>query len=308
MDNNVENTNVENVETLVEETEVLEPFVDTTNIVPVAPPVAVAPPPVQEKVETEVLENKENVEQLEEHSVTDGTAVSVDTTVQTPVPTGTPVAVSNVQGESLPGAVPVEEGAVEVGKPLNEVQIGEVKTSNFKYIMTILLFLVLGGTILFMPEISQYMAQLEYEKNNASVPKITTGTLKCELSRNSDNFDMNYEYKFSFTDNKFKKLTFVSETRGDSNLDEVELDKLHNECLFLKEVTQTLKGISVNCELKSGTMTRAQILNYADIDTEAAYSAYSEAGGVYPDYNYLEDMDGIEKNMKAAGYTCERYS
>ena len=34
------------------------------------------------------------------------------------------------------------------------------------------------------------------------------------------------------------------------------------------------------------------------IDVEQAYAAYSEAGGIYPEYKYLQDMDSIEKNMK----------
>ena len=168
------------------------------------------------------------------------------------------------------------------------------------------LFIVLGGTIIFMPEINDYIKRLEFERNNTVQEKITTGFLKCEYARNSENLDMVFNYKFSFDDNKFKKLTFISETRGDANLDASELDKLNNECLILKEETKKIKGISVDCDFSKDTVTKTQILDYADIDVQEAYSAYSEAGGVYPDYNYLEDMDKIEKNMKAAGYTCER--
>ena len=133
-----------------------------------------------------------------------------------------------------------------------------------------------------------------------------TGFLKCEYSRSSENLDMNFSYKFSFDDNKFKKLTFISETRGDANLDAQELEGLNNECLTLKTVTEDIKGIAVDCNFTTDTVTKTQVLDYSEIDVQAAYSAYSEAGGVYPDYNYLEDMDKIEKNMKAAGYTCER--
>ncbi len=281
MDNN--NVN-ENTEYLNEETEILEPFVDTTTIVPVAPPVAVAPPKVEETVAPAPVE----------------AALAQEST-----PVSTPVVEAVPEQQVQP--TPVEENAYEAKEPLKEVVVGqEEKTSNFKYIFTFILFVVLGGTIIFMPEISKYMAQVKYEKENANAPKIIDGSLKCQLSRSSDKFDMDFKYEFIFNDNKFKKLNFVSETKGDANLDAQELEVLYNECLTLKNVTESIDGIIVGCDYGSGKVTKTQRLDYANIEVDKAYTAYSEAGGVYPDYNYLEDMDKIEKNMKAAGYTCER--
>ena len=296
MDNNVEVKEYDN-----EETEILEPFIDTTDIVPVAPPVAVAPPPVEVVAETEVLNEEvpvveEKVETLE----------SENTAVVSPIQES----VESSEAPAIPEGQPiVEDGVINLEAAMKEVKIGNQNQNqgNFKYIMTIILFIVLGGTVIFMPEISGYIAQVKYEKTYATTPKIMTGTLKCELSRNSDKFDMNYVYKFSFDDNKFKKLSYVSETRGDANLDEVELEKLNNECLLLKNITESIDGIIVSCDYRTGTVTKSQALDYSKIKVEDAYTAYSEAGGVYPDYNYLEDMDNIEKNMKAAGYTCERF-
>lgn len=293
MDNNVEN----NTEYLNEETEVLEPFVDTTGIIPVAPPVAIAPPKVEEVTTEPVAENSVPTEE----------ATAVDNTV--PVENA-PQTLEQPVGQALaPGAEVVnpEEGAFVAGDAMKEVQITDAPQSNFKYIMTFILFIVLGIVVIFMPEISNFITIMKYEKENAVAPKITTGSLKCTISRNSENLDMNYTYVFSFTDNKFKKLSYESEIRGDANLDAEELDSLYNECELLKTYTADLKGISVTCDLTSSTLTKSQTLNYENIDVEAVYAAYTEAGGVYPDYNYLEDMDDIEKNMKAAGYTCERY-
>ena len=286
MDNNVNET----TEYLNEETEILEPFVDTTNIVPVAPPVAVAPPKVEEEVltattEAPVSNTNENVGVQ---------AVPTESTTQ-------PVVEQVVAPE-----VKVEEGSYQAGEPLKEVIVGEEKSSPLKYIFTIILFIILGGTVIFMPEINDYIKRMEFERNNSTQEKIMTGFLKCEYSRSTENLDMNFSYKFSFDDNKFKKLTFISETRGDANLDAQELESLNNECLTLKTVTEEIKGIAVDCNFSTDTVTKTQVLDYSEIDVQAAYSAYSEAGGVYPDYNYLEDMDKIEKNMKAAGYTCER--
>lgn len=295
MDNNVN----ENTEYVNEETEVLEPFVDTTGIVPVAPPVAVAPTKVEE---TEVL--AEATTEAETASVENNTSP-----VQSPVVNNQPL--EQPVGQALtPGQEPVNgpnDGSFVVGEAMKEVQITDAPQSNFKYIMTIILFVVLGVAVIFMPEISNFITIMKAEKANETAAKITTGTLKCEISRNSSNLDMEYTYVFSFTDNKFKKLSYESVIRGDANLDEAELDSLYNECETLKLYTSELAGVSVSCKLSSGTLTKSQTLNYENINVDETYTAYTEAGGVYPDYNYLEDMDDIEKNMKAAGYTCERY-
>ena len=252
----------------VDETELLE--FDTSGIVPVAPPVAMAPE------------------------------------VQTEPQTETPVEVQTAPVIEAPLETHIDgvDGTVQ----LNEVEIKPVdsQVSNVKLFFTFLLMLVLGGTILFMPEISEFMRQRKEEQQGLSQPKITTGSLKCEHERNSDNFDLKIEYNFMFTDNKFKKLYYTSETRGDMNLDEKELEELNNECLLLKDTTENIMGIEVSCKLLGGTLTKTQTLDYAKIDVEQALSAYSEAGGIYPEYKYLQDMDGIEKNMKAAGYTCNR--
>lgn len=257
----------------VEETEVLDVF-DPNSIIPVAPPVSLAPE-VQTEPETEVLTEA---------------PVEVETEPATEAP-------AEVQMTGVDGTI-----------QLNEVVIKpeEYQVSNIKLVFTFLLMVVLGGTIIFMPEISEFMRAKKEEQESLIQPKITTGSLKCELERVSDNFDLKYEYNFIFTDNKFKKLYYTSETRGDMNLDEQELDKLNNECLLLKETTTELSGVEVSCKLLGGTLTKSQTLDYEKIDVEQAYAAYSEAGGIYPEYKYLQDMDGIEKNMKAAGYTCKR--
>ena len=151
-----------------------------SSIVPVAPPVAMAPEIVEVLTEPPVEE------------LTPSTEVVAEAPVVPPA--------ENVQSTE----VKPEEGAIDVSKPLNEVKINEpVKESNFKYIMTIILFIVLGGVALFMPEISDYVALKKYEKEHATLPKIVDGTLKCTLSRNDDRFDMNFTYRFHFSSNKF---------------------------------------------------------------------------------------------------------
>ena len=211
----------------IDETEILE--FDTSSIIPVAPPVAMAPE-VKTEPETEVL-TETPVEELTTEPMTE--------------------APTEAQIDGVDGTVQLNEVVI---KPEDS------QVSNIKLAFTFLLMLVLGGTIIFMPEISEFVRQKQAEEASLLQPKITTGSLKCEHERNSDNFDLKYEYTFMFDDNKFKKLYYTSETRGDMNLDEEELEALNNECLLLKEATSTLSGIEVSCKLLGGTLTKTQTL------------------------------------------------
>ena len=133
----------------VEETEVLEVF-DPSNIVPVAPPVAMAPEVLTEP-ETEVLTEVE-VEQP--------TEVSTEAVVEANDP----------QMDGVDGTV-----------QLNEVEInnGQQQISNVRLFFTFLLMLILGGTIIFMPEINEFIRMKQAEDASMLQPKITTGSLKC---------------------------------------------------------------------------------------------------------------------------------
>ena len=44
----------------------------------------------------------------------------------------------------------------------------------------------------------------------------------------------------------------------------------------------------------------------SEIISEKLTAAFTEAGGVMPVYEYNQEIDGIETNMKASGYTCKR--
>ena len=128
----------------------------------------------------------------------------------------------------------------------------------------------------------------------------------CEYEDSTDTLDYNYSLKFDFSDNKLDELEYLLEIRGDANLDEAELEKRKTECDQLMNNVETIKGVSVTCSLSNGLYKQKQTLVYSSINQDAAITAYTEAGGIYPDYEKGDNMDDIEKNMNASGYTCER--
>jgi len=190
-------------------------------------------------------------------------------------------------------------------KALKEVQIDYKPPSKLKYTMLILVFIAILLMVWYLPEISSYIETMKLGNKNIE-EKITTGTLKCKMSRSSNNFDFKYEQDFAFKDNKLSKLYYTIETRGDMNLDKDELDKMNNTCKTISAYAKNLNGISVSCELSQGTMTEEHVFNYAELDVDTVTATYTEAGGVYPEYQNGQDMDTLEKNKKAEGFTCQR--
>lgn len=178
--------------------------------------------------------------------------------------------------------------------------------SKFKYTMLILFFFGLLIMIFFLPQITEFMESLK-TKQQPTEEKITTGTLKCERTTESEDYDITYSEDYDFTDNKLKRLTYTKETKGDAVLDQENLESLNEKCKVLSSIAQDLEGISVSCNLSSGLMSERQIIDFYNIDLNEVTAAYSEAGGVYPyDDEKGRDMDEVEKEMNSMGYTCQR--
>ncbi len=181
------------------------------------------------------------------------------------------------------------------------------KNSNFKYYMTLFLFIAIFAMVYFLPNISSYFSKLKSERELANSAVITTGTLECNLRKYDKKFDYLYESIFTYKDNMLLKLSYKVTTKGDQTIDADELSLLNQNCNNLREHINSLEGISVRCSLNNGVNINEEELRYSLIDVDKVTTAYLEAGGVYPNYKYNEDIDKVEKSMKASGYTCNRY-
>ena len=176
--------------------------------------------------------------------------------------------------------------------------------SNFRYVMVIILFITLFAFIFFLPEISMYVA--DWLSGNKNEETITTGNLECKKSTDDKNYNYDYIYIFAFSNNKLQKLSYRTTTSGSLSTDKDHLEKLKNDCEKLKKQTIDLKGVSIKCKLEANSTIVDQELRYVDIDVDKVTNGYIEAGGLYPNYKYKQNINKIEKEMKASGYTCER--
>ena len=213
------------------------------------------------------------------------------TTPQTPAPnapTATPV-----NGDATP---PAGDG----GKPPK-------KGGNIKIYLAFIFLALLIWMIVFLPDISSFVQNFFDQKKANEAPAITDGLLVCTLNTNDDTFDYTYEANFEFEDSKMTTLTLVTTTVGDESLDSISLSGLNSSCQLLQSQTDNLDGVEVFCDLSGGTFTNTQELDYKVLQKEALTTAYLEAGGVYPDYEYQQDIDEIEKEMNANNYSCSRY-
>lgn len=177
------------------------------------------------------------------------------------------------------------------------------------FFRTFFLFVLFGGLftmIIYLPDITNYIETQKYLRNNPVEEKITSGILKCSSENATETLDYKQDLEFSFTDNELTKLVYITKTRGSVGLDDSELDSLKFECDQLVSYADKLSGINVSCELLDGVLTRTQKFDYQVIVVDEAITAYIEAGGSYPDYENMENIDNIERDMNASGYTCER--
>ena len=180
------------------------------------------------------------------------------------------------------------------------------KESNFKYYLTAILFIFLILMVIFLPEISSFISNAIDQKEQEKLPEVTSGTLYCKLDTNDDNLDYSYEAAFKFKNKQMYQLTFTTVTKGDAQLDALQLSEMKSSCDLLDQQTLELEGIFVSCSLSNGVLENKQVINYDAIDVDSVTTAYLEAGGTYPNYRYLQNIDDIEQEMNSSNYTCER--
>ena len=180
------------------------------------------------------------------------------------------------------------------------------KDSNLKYYMTFIFLALLIWMVAFLPEISSFVSEFFDNRKQEEIPQITTGTLTCTMNTNDDKYDYYYKAIFDFEDSKMYRLTYSATTKGDQYLDAVELAAMKSSCDLLQQQTANSKGIDVSCSLSNGVYENVQKLDYGTLDVKDVTTAYLEAGGTYPNYKFEQNIDEIEKEMKASNYTCER--
>ena len=279
MNNNEENKNV------------VTPINTSSNIVET--PVSKVEPvvvPVNQNVQDTTKQVTQNVT-----PTTDGQVKQVDTTL---------VVENNVQPQ---GNVQNNSQNVTSVKPATESDTNQNNKgpSTFAKIMTTLLFIFLFAFVYFLGDITDYINTKKLEKQTA---EIANGKLVCSNEKTTENLDVKISATFTFENKQITNLTYITTSTGDKVKDKEELEKLKEDCNLLKEEIKDYDGISVVCSLNNGINSVKQIFNYDTLNVEDVRSAYAEAGGVYPQFKYKDDINSVESKMISSDYRCEKVS
>ena len=186
------------------------------------------------------------------------------------------------------------------------------KESNFKYIMTGVLFVVLFAIIFFLPEISEAIHQFQNNHQEAApvVPQEekTSGTLQCTLSKATGVHETTATIRFTFVDKKLKST--ITETLTAMNGDPVgeEAFLLGNQqasCEHLKEVTQDIIGFTAECTQEEKEQMTTESIDYEKLDQTVFHENIAEFEGHVPEFQLDQNIDDIKSVMQSSGYSCE---
>lgn len=193
-----------------------------------------------------------------------------------------------------------------VNENLKKVEVNYKPPSKAKVAAMLILFVLLVAFVIFLPEVSRFINTLKSGGFGKGEEVITTGTLKCTLEDTTTNFTIKYVSTFNFTESKLTNTKFSVTTSGDPSEDEAELDTLAEKCNNLTKHVKKLNGVSVLCDYSDGKLVETQIFDLEKVNMEEMTSAFIEAGGNSPEYTLGQDINVVEKNMNASGYTCVR--
>ena len=199
----------------------------------------------------------------------------------------------------IPGVSPSETSSAPETTPVEQVEKG----GNGKLIVLILFFIALALIVWYLPDISKKIEELKSGNKPAQFEKIIDGTMVCKLETRTDTLTKSYEQTFTYSNNQLDRLKYVVESKGTTD----EVTVIADQCEKIKDLAQTVDGLSVSCEGYETSVREVHDFNLQLLDFQSVNSAYIEAGGVYPaEFKHGDDMDKIEKQMNANGYECVR--
>ncbi|MBR4617726.1 MAG: hypothetical protein IKO49_00195 [Bacilli bacterium] len=176
------------------------------------------------------------------------------------------------------------------------------KEGVFKYILVFIFLIGIVLFVFFLPQISEIIKEKQKNSNKStSSDLIDNGTLICEKKHSTDETDIYYDFSFLFNDRKLETSTL--ETRIESiNTD--YLTKRKEECDLISSISDSISGVSVSCDFSSGVLKIKEEYTHKSISTDNL-TAYTEAGGTYPEFEYHKNIYDIKSSLLKDGYDCD---
>ena len=190
---------------------------------------------------------------------------------------------------NVPGTPKIEEDEEEK----------ETLGDKLKRILLVIFLVFAGLFVFFLPNISEYFNGVRSNTYKENV--VENGYLKCTKTNSNDSSSTEYEYLLNF---KNKGITDGTYTTTYENEDEKKVTANNAKCNEIEKISENIDGIDVSCSVSNNISTTTQNNIYRNIKT-GKLTAFTEAGGIYPEYKYNDDIYGIEAKLVKAGYDCD---
>lgn len=197
-----------------------------------------------------------------------------------------------IQNPNVPPTTPISND--------NSEEKPEPKGQRFKRFLLVIFLIFAGVFIYFLPDVSEYFSGRNRKTPEASTAEVANGTLKCTRTNESDSSETEYDYSLSFKDKGVVTGVYTT-TLEDEN--EKNIDKDQEKCKKISEISEEIEGIDVSCSSADNISTTTQNNVYREIKS-GKLTAFTEAGGIYPEYKYKDNVYSIKDKLVKAGYDC----
>lgn len=172
--------------------------------------------------------------------------------------------------------------------------------STLNPIVIVIIFVLLLTTVFFLPYSEDFFQGLFSDNDSSFTGEITFGKLVCTLENEENQVNYNYTETYDFENSGVLSLQHVVLIQGDADV----LNARKAQCDQLQVVADGFTGVSIECNLSSDKMVETQFFNFRELDNDFS-TAFIEAGGVYPNLEYGDDISEVQKNLELSGYHCE---
>ena len=184
---------------------------------------------------------------------------------------------------------------------INNQDSNNNSSKSTKPVIFLIIFILLLLVIVFLPNIGELFSSI-FPKSEAptDIAELENGSLTCTLEHEEEGISYFYTDTYDFENREVENLQHVVSIQAGTDF----LNQRNMECQTLKQAASNIRGISIDCNLSSGEMVETQFFNFSSLKGVDVSTEFVEAGGVYPNVEYGDDISEVEKNLTISGYEC----
>lgn len=194
--------------------------------------------------------------------------------------------------------VPIQTETAIVSKP--------PKSSKGKSIGVILIFVLLFGVVIFLPQISSYLDSRKHTEEivKPNTEEEPTMTRICTLNKQNSSQQTSITLEFVYQNNALKKETLTNVVIPLDNNEIENLRDMQLRCQAFKDTIEQQEGIKQECSLSDNRYSITQEIDYSKLEDITSQQNIGELEGFYPEFTLNQDRMVIETQLTDVGYSC----